>query len=179
LPLITTEAIFDPKSNLSQNKKGAVMVKKILLAVVVLVLVAGGWFVHMLWSVGQFDTIEPHYAGECTPITGVGGPEDITIHPETGVAYISASDRRAVIQGKPANGAIYTYDLNSITPKLIRLTAGAGGDFHPHGISLYVGENGQDSLFVRSYRRRTAYLQPRYRLRETDTAGKIRIGNRG
>ena len=124
------------------------MVKKILFAVVVLVLVAGGWFVHMLWSAGQFKTLEPHYAGECTPITGIVGPEDITIHPETGVAYISASDWRAVTQGKPANGAIYAYDLNSITPELIRLTAGAGGDFHPHGISLYVGENGQDSLFV-------------------------------
>ena len=124
------------------------MVKKILLAVVVLVLAAGGWFVHLLWSAGQFKTLEPHYAGDCTPITGIVGPEDITIHPQTGVAYISASDWRAVTQGKPANGAIYTYDLNSIAPELIRLTAGAGGDFHPHGISLYVGENGQDSLFV-------------------------------
>ena len=119
-----------------------------MLTVVVLVLAAGGWFVHLLWSAGQFKTLEPHYAGDCTPITGIVGPEDITIHPETGVAYISASDRRAVTQGKPANGAIYAYDLNSIAPELIRLTAGAGGDFHPHGISLYVGENGQDSLFV-------------------------------
>jgi len=124
------------------------MVKKILLAVVVLMLAAGGWFVHLLWSAGQFKTLEAHYAGKCTPITGVAGPEDITIHPETGVAYISASDRRGVTRGKPANGAIYAYDLNSMTPELIRLTAGAGTDFHPHGISLYVGENSQDSLFV-------------------------------
>ncbi len=124
------------------------MVKKILLAVVVLVLVAGGWVVHILWSAGQFKTLEPHFAGECTPITGVVGPEDITIHPESGIAYISASDRRAVIQGKPANGAIYAYDLNSITPELIRLTVDAGNDFHPHGISLYVGKNRQASLFV-------------------------------
>jgi arylesterase/paraoxonase len=122
--------------------------KKIILAVVVLVLVAGGWFVHMLWSAGQFKTIEPHYAGECTPITGVVGPEDITIHPETGVAYISAADWRAVTQGKPAGGAIYAYDLNSLTPELILLTADAGDNFHPHGISLYNGQNGQDSLFV-------------------------------
>ena len=124
------------------------MLKKILLAVIVLVLAAGGWFVHLLWSDGQFKTLQPHYAGECTPITGVVGPEDITIHPVTGVAYISASDRRAVIQGKPARGAIYAYDLNSLTPELIRLTVNAGDDFDPHGISLYAGPGGQDSLFV-------------------------------
>jgi arylesterase/paraoxonase len=119
-----------------------------MLSVVVLVLAAGGWFVHMLWSAGQFKTLEPHYAGQCTPISGVVGPEDITIHPETGVAYISAADWRAVNQGKPARGAIYAYDLNSLTPELILLTADTGDNFHPHGISLYNGQNGQDSLFV-------------------------------
>ena len=124
------------------------MLKKILLAVIVLVLAAGGWFVHLLWSAGQFKTLQAHYAGECTPVTGVVGPEDITIHPVTGVAYISASDRRAVIQGKPARGAIYAYDLHSKRPELIRLTADAGDNFQPHGISLYAGPGGQDSLFV-------------------------------
>ena len=124
------------------------MAKKIILAVMVLVLAAAGWVVHLLWSTGQFKTLEPHFAGDCTPITGVLGPEDITIHPETGIAYISASDRRAVIQGKPANGALYAYDLKSLTPELVRLSVNAGDDFHPHGISLYVGQSGQDSLFV-------------------------------
>jgi len=119
-----------------------------MLTIGVLVLVAGGWFVHMLWSAGQFKTLEPHYAGQCTPITGLVGPEDITIHPQTGVAYISAADWRALTQGKPARGAIYAYDLNSLTPELILLTADAGDNFHPHGISLYTGQNGQDSLFV-------------------------------
>ncbi len=77
------------------------MVKKILLAVAAFVLVAGGWFVHLLWSAGQFKTLEPHFDAECTPVAGVSGPEGITIHPDTGIAYISATDRRAVIQGNP------------------------------------------------------------------------------
>jgi arylesterase/paraoxonase len=119
-----------------------------MLTVVVLVLAAGGWLVHMLWSAGQFKTLEPHFAGECTPITGVVGPEDITIHPATGVAYISASDWRAVVQGQPARGALYAYDLNSLAPELIPLTADAGDNFQPHGISLYTGQSGRDSLFV-------------------------------
>jgi len=124
------------------------MVKKILLAVAVLVLAAGGWFVHLLWSAGQFKTLEPHFDGECLQVSGVVGPEDITIHPNTGMAYVSASDWRAINQGKSPNGAIYAYDLNSPAPRLVHLTPDAGSGFHPHGISLYMGEEGQDSLFV-------------------------------
>ena len=114
----------------------------------VLVLVAGGWFVYFLLSAGLFKTIDPHFGGQCRQISGVVGPEDITIHPETGVAYISASDWRAATQGQPANGAIYAYDLNSQTPQLLNLTPGASADFHPHGISLYNAKNGPDALFV-------------------------------
>ena len=33
-------------------------------------------------------------------------------------------------------------------PQLLNLTPGASADFHPHGISLYNGKNGQDALFV-------------------------------
>ena len=124
------------------------MGKKIILAVMVFVLAAAGWVVHLLWSTGQFKTLEPHFAGDCSPVTGVAGPEDITIHPETGIAYISASDWRAVFQGKPAKGALYAYDLKSPTPELVRLSLNAGDDFHPHGISLYVGHGGPDTLFV-------------------------------
>ena len=124
------------------------MTKKVLLAVVVLVLVSGGWIGWTLKSAGHFKTLEPHFAGDCTPISGAVGPEDITIDPEIGIAYISASDRRAVIRGNPAQGAIYAYDLNSSSPELINLTPDAGNDFHPHGISLYLGEKGQASLFV-------------------------------
>jgi arylesterase/paraoxonase len=76
------------------------------------------------------------------------GPEDITIHPVTAVAYISASDRRAAGRGQPANGANYAYDLKSGTPQLRNLTPDSDADFQPHGISLYIDKTGQDSLFV-------------------------------
>ena len=126
------------------------MAKKIIWAVVILtaVLFAAGWIVNMMGSLGIFKTIEPHFAGECIQVTGAVGPEDITIHPATGVAYISSSDWRAAVQGQPARGAIYAYDLKSHHPQLLNLTPGAGPDFHPHGISLYHEKNGQDALFV-------------------------------
>jgi len=124
------------------------MLKRILILIIVLVVLAIGWFLDLLWSTGQFKTLEPHFAGECKQITGLVGPEDITIHPKNGIAFISASDWRAVLQSKPANGAVYAYDLKAASPKLIHLTPDASDNFHPHGISLYVDENGRDALFV-------------------------------
>ena len=124
------------------------MIKKILLAVAVVVVAAGAWVVYLMGSAGQFKTLEPHFDGECKPVSGISGPEDITIHPHTGIAYISAADRRAVIRGEPARGGIYAYDLNVGSPQLLHLTKDAAEDFHPHGISLYVGPEGRDSLMV-------------------------------
>lgn len=126
------------------------MAKKVIWAVVILVIVmvAAGWTLNMLGALGVFKALAPHFAGECTPITGVVGPEDITIHPETGVAYISSSDRRAAAQGRPARGAIYAYDLKSETPRLRNLTPAAAPDFNPHGISLHIDKNGEEALFV-------------------------------
>ena len=102
----------------------------------------------MLWSAGQFKTIEPHFSGECLTVSGLTGVEDITIHPRTGIAYLSACDRRAVGAGRPGGGGIYAYDLNAANPNPVKLTPNVGPDYQPHGISLYVGNNGQDALFV-------------------------------
>jgi arylesterase/paraoxonase len=113
-----------------------------------LVIVAGGWGVRILWLAGTFRRIHPHFAGSCRLVRGPVGPEDITIHPRTGLAYISASDRRAVDAGKPVPGAIYAYDLNAEAPLPVNLTPHADVSFQPHGISLWVGKDGRDVLFV-------------------------------
>ncbi len=76
------------------------------------------------------------------------GSEDITIHPKSGIACISACDRRAVNAGKPGHGGIYAYGLNAATSGLVNLTPDAGQDFQPHGISLYIGDGGRDVLFA-------------------------------
>ena len=62
--------------------------KKILIVLVVLVLLALGWTLRLLWASGAFKQLEPHFAGTCREVGGVVGPEDITIHPRTGVAYL-------------------------------------------------------------------------------------------
>ena len=116
----------------------------ILLAVVVLM---GGWVLSILYRAGTFRRIHPHFSGTCTLIKGPVGPEDITIDARTNVAYVSASDRRALLSGNPVPGAIYSYDLKQPGAKPINLTPKAGVSFQPHGVSLW-SEPGQDVLFV-------------------------------
>jgi len=122
--------------------------KKVLWIVLVLMLAAVGWGGHLLWSAGQFKTIEPHFDGTCRLVRGVVGAEDITIHPGTKVAYISVCDRRALGAGKSGRGGIYAYDLKAARSVPVKLTSGPGPDFQPHGISLYVDPGGKDALFV-------------------------------
>lgn len=122
--------------------------KKILIILICFVVIAAGWIFNMVWEAGQFKTINPHFAGTCSQIKGIIGAEDLTIHPKTGIAYISAHDRRAAIVGLKAKAGIYGYDLNQPSPSLILLTTGPTPDFAPHGLSLYVGDDGQDVLVV-------------------------------
>ncbi|MBW1641743.1 MAG: SMP-30/gluconolactonase/LRE family protein [Deltaproteobacteria bacterium] len=129
------------------------MFKKTITIALVLLIIIVIWFVNLLWSAGQFKTIEPHFEGACTQIPGLSGAEDITIHPKTGIAYISACDRRAVNAGKAGNGAIYAYNLNAPDPVLFNLTSNMGRDFQPHGISLYVDNNGKGFLFAINHAR--------------------------
>ena len=124
------------------------MKKWILIALLLFILLCAGWVVDLLWSAGQFKTIDSHFSGTCQPVAAVVGAEDITIHPTTGIAYISVCNRRDVAMGKPGNGGIYAYDLNSDHAQPINLTPEADPDFQPHGISLYVEKGGRDALLV-------------------------------
>ncbi len=124
------------------------MLKRIIIISIILILVIAGWLLNLLWTAGQFKTIKSHFACECSPVMGLSGAEDITIHPGTGIAYISACDRRSISNGKIVPGAIFSYNLKTTRPKLINLTPEAGKDFQPHGISLYTGTDGKNTLFV-------------------------------
>lgn len=113
-----------------------------------LVLVVAGFILQLFYSAGQFKTLEPHFAGTCTVVSGILGAEDITIHPGTAVAFVSAADRRSVLAGGRARGGIYAYDLKLDSPQLQNLTPTIDEDFHPHGLSLLVGDDGRDVLYV-------------------------------
>lgn len=113
-----------------------------------LVLLAAAGALEIYAAAGQLATLEPHFDGRCTVVRGAVGPEDITIHPRTGVAYVSASDRRAAFAGRPVPGSIWAYDLGAAEPELRNLTPDFDPHFLPHGISLWVDPDGHDRLFV-------------------------------
>ncbi|MFQ5668399.1 MAG: SMP-30/gluconolactonase/LRE family protein [Candidatus Binatia bacterium] len=122
--------------------------RPILISLAVIAVVVGALILRILWIAGQFRTITPHFAGHCRLIKGPVGPEDLTIDPRTGVAYISAADRRASLAGRPVPGAIFAYDLTASNPSPVNLTPNADITFQPHGLSLWAGKDERAALYV-------------------------------
>jgi arylesterase/paraoxonase len=124
------------------------MRRTIMIALAVIVGIVAAFAARIVWIGGVFRTIEPHFAGRCHLVQGPVGPEDLTIHPKTGVAYISAADRRAMLKGRPVPGAIFAYDLNATDARPVNLTPNADLSFQPHGLSLWIGDDGRQVLYV-------------------------------
>lgn len=105
--------------------------------------------VYVFYPTGLFLEIEPHFAGTCDAVEGVTGAEDVTIHPQTGIVYLSAYDRRSANAGGESKGGIFAFDVTAPAPVPVNLTEGFDADFRPHGVSLWrnPGE-GLDRLFV-------------------------------
>jgi arylesterase/paraoxonase len=113
-----------------------------------IVVAAGAAFVAV--EGGVFRSIEPHFAGRCTAVGGVTGAEDIVIDHASKRAWISAEDRRANMrpESQPVRGKLLVYDLNDAAAQPIDVTPRMPIDFHPHGISLWIGPDGKRTLFV-------------------------------
>lgn len=119
------------------------------IGIAALLLFLGSVLVKTLMDAGEFKTIIPHDLPSCQVVRGVLSSEDITIHPVTGLAFLSSDDRRPLFGGESGiQGAILGYDLNAQDPKLVNLTTEFSGAFHPHGIGLWIGEGGKASLFA-------------------------------
>ncbi len=128
------------------------IIKTILLTLAVVVLLVAGVTVNFLHHGGAFKTLKPHFGGSCEALA-TGGPsgEDIQIDHDTGIAYISALDRRALIRGEDVRGTVLQLDLNVGKPRLTPAVRGAPEDFRPHGLSLFVDDAGRRSLLVISH----------------------------
>lgn len=110
---------------------------------------AAYWLHDTLRAMGVFRTVAEQSAGPSRrlQVPGLVGVEDITIDAVTGVAYLSATDRRAQMAGRPPAGAIFRYDLRdpSAVPQRISREADS---FAPHGLSLWRGPAGELELLV-------------------------------
>lgn len=126
------------------------MKNKLLIGTAVIVFLIGAFVMQTMVSAGVFKTIQPHFAGQCTRVEGLAGAEDITVDPETGMAYVSAMDRRALAADGTHDGGIYLY-LAGTFESPAKMISTYEGDFHPHGISLWKApENSgiNDRLFI-------------------------------
>lgn len=132
-----------------------------IITVLILAIIAAGLLVKTFYDAGEFREINPHFKGKVNTIAGVLSSEDITIHPQSGMAFISSCDRRTQSSddNQVRQGAIYGFDLNSENPKLVNLTARFTREFNPHGIGLWIGENGTSSLFVVNHYRDSHFVE--------------------
>lgn len=120
------------------------LVKYLLLGIVVLMVVsAAGIFGYL-----KFGQDEPHFAGQCESLDLDQSSEDIQIDRERGFAYLSMIDRRALAKGEPAQGSIGRLDLNAQPRKVEAALIDPPSHFRPHGLSLFIDDNGQRSMVV-------------------------------
>ena len=124
------------------------MIKKALLVsliIIVLICVGGGIF---LYSAVNRD-IDEHFAGQCTEFDLDGSGEDMQMDQERGLLFLSVFDRQATAKGEPASpGSILRIDLNADTLVAENALLSLPEHMHPHGISLYVDEDGQRHFFM-------------------------------
>lgn len=118
---------------------------RIAVFLVVFFILAGGVGLNALNSFNYFSTVEREFEGQCAPVSGIVGPEDIKIDAGERRAFISSADRRAL----ETRGAIYVFDLaNPLAESGWRdRTMGAPEAFRPLGID-YFEQDGERRLFV-------------------------------
>ena len=117
----------------------------ILLIFVLLLLAAAG---RLLWVVvpasGAFASLEAKRVETCSRVEVAPGTEDVQVDRQTGLVFVSASDRRSPEQ---PSGGIHVFDLATMGSAQL-VSQDAPDDFRPHGISLWRGEDGTARLFA-------------------------------
>lgn len=100
---------------------------------------------------GVFNKLESKLVESCQRIDIFAGTEDVAIDSRTGLVFVSASERR-----RSSNGdGIFAFDLKqnqNAEPQVWKVSSDGLADFHPHGISLWHGDDGQTRLFAISHR---------------------------
>jgi arylesterase/paraoxonase len=117
--------------------------RRIIKVIGIIILILGLLVLRTVWKSGAFKSLDYGFgygfAATTQRINGLIGVEDITIDQSTGIAFLSSSDRWALmIRHNPVKGAIYSLNLRDSSFKAIELTRNFEmNDFHPHGISLF------------------------------------------
>ena len=120
----------------------------VLTAIGVIGLGVLGWFLYnIVPASGVLARLEPKLVDQCRSVAIFPGTEDVTIDEDAGIAFVSADDRRATAAGNPVQGGIYALRLDG-SDRVAKVSPDSFGEFHPHGISLWRGEDGRKRLFA-------------------------------
>lgn len=124
------------------------MLKKIGLGLVAIIVVFVLLGINLVAGLGGFNNPESRFAGTCEKMAGLIGPEDLAIDRQRGHIYVSAHDRR----NGDVRGGVYRLDQTSgLLESRFDVTGGVPEAFFPHGISLYIKEDGTRRLFAISH----------------------------
>lgn len=104
-----------------------------LAAIAAAAVVGGG--VWILYSFNQFAPVADEFAGACTPVTGLAGPEDLQIDPVTRLAFVSSFDRLE----REERGGVFAVPIDDVLSgdAFRDRTGGAPDMFEPLGLYLY------------------------------------------
>ena len=131
--------------------RGALAKSATTLLAVILTLVL---FFALRWSLmaGVFSDVVSSAGrvawGQCRAVSGLRGPEDFEVDAAHDTIIVSALDRRAP-HPDPRDG-LYAVKLSA--PGAPVKLGGTPKDFHPHGISLLRGADGQEVLMAINHR---------------------------
>lgn len=113
-------------------------------------LAAGGFFVHGVWArAGEDLTVVTRFNGQCLPLAGYQGAEDIVVDREGGVTYAVGGDRRSFRSGGPGRAKIWalaTNDGDSGPP--VDIAPPSPAIFRSFGADLHIDVDGTRRLFV-------------------------------
>jgi arylesterase/paraoxonase len=121
-----------------------------LLKLIGVALLAGVVFVGIVaWRGHFFRDVDPQFAGSCEALPLKGSAEDIQLDRDRGLAYLSVLDRQGLVEGgQDVQGTIMKVNLNLQPLRAERALIDQPDHFRPHGLSLYIDENGRRYLFA-------------------------------
>ncbi|HKD46183.1 MAG TPA: hypothetical protein VKB67_00690, partial [Rhizomicrobium sp.] len=121
-----------------------------LLAVAIAVVI----FFSLRWfsMAGAFTMANSPTPAQCRAIRGIQGPEDFEVDAAHDTIIVSSTNRRAPKDHPDPRDGLYALKLSDTRAAPVKLD-GAPKDFHPHGISLYRGDKGEETLLAINHRR--------------------------
>jgi arylesterase/paraoxonase len=122
---------------------------KFLLRLITLLIVIAVLLTAVLAYQGSwFRDVQPAFAGNCKSLPLAGSAEDIQPDRERGIVYLSVMDRMSLVGNGDVQGTVLQVDLSRPTLQAEPALASQPDHFRPHGLSLYIDDQGQRYLFA-------------------------------